>query len=119
MVVATPLTYSEILPSVTGAGQAIVGPSLSIVNVCVQLAVLPHSSVAVYVISYVAPLQPAEPEVNTGLVVDTVEGIPQEVLTTGVPSSISFTHCTVTSAGQVIDGPSFTIVNVCTQLDVL
>ena len=117
--IAVPSAISSTHSTNASAGHVIVGPPFDIVNVCVQLTVLPHPSSAVYTISYVAPSQAAVPLTKVGPTAVTAVVTPHDADTTGVPSVMSSSHSTILSAGHSIVGPTFDIVNVCVQLSVL
>ena len=65
------------------------------------------------------PSQLSAPVNNTGSEAVTVLPNSQDVSTVGVPAIMSSKHSTVKSAGQVISGALFPIVNICTQSSVL
>ena len=110
------ISFTQVI--VTSAGQVIVGPSFSIVNVCTHDASLPQASITEYPIAYVAPSHPSVPDTNVGSVISTT-GDSQEAVAIAIPGAISPKHSTVKSAGQVIVGASFSIVNVCVHDAVL
>ena len=106
-------------PSVTVGGQVMVGGVMStiLVIVCEQVAVLPHASVAMYVLIVVS-IQPLI--VDASLTCDTV-GVPQAsvavtvVISTG--GSVAL-HPSFTVGGQVITGGVISTIRVMVWLHV-
>ena len=65
------------------------------------------------------PGQLASSPTIVGIATNTSVTKPHALVTVGIPSAISLTQAIVKSAGQVIVGPSFSILNVCVHSAVL
>ncbi len=102
----TPSAISAAHSTTSSAGQVITGGSLAMVKVCVHMTVLPHSSSAVYTISYIAPGQSASPLTRAGVLLVIVTDAPQLVVAIATPAMISAAHSTTASAGHVSTGGS-------------